>query len=215
MKLSNEALQYLRTVDYKEGEPFSINKCTLELREALKSIGFKNKSDGYISDEDLSEQLDQLKETGEYESANFLGFYISDTERMTYKYVVQVLKNGIWENERYYQDPFKYISDGCIKEISQLILTLSSGMDKYSIQVKGFKHIITKSTHETQWDIKSNCYPMCLDYVVLKLCETFMEQKSNLSIQDFTDELKKSCNYIRENIKITQGYLKLADNIEE
>ena len=114
--------------------------------EALKSIGFKNKSDGYISDEDLSEQLDQLKETGEYESANFLGFYISDTERMTYKYVVQVLKNGIWENERYYQDPFKYISDGCIKEISQLILTLSSGMDKYSIQVKGFNRLQRRRT---------------------------------------------------------------------
>ena len=125
MKLSNEALQYLRTVDYKEGEPFSINKCTLELREALKSIGFKNKSDGYISDEDLSEQLDQLKETGEYESANFLGFYISDTERMTYKYVVQVLKNGIWENERYYQDPFKYIKDDDVKSVSSLILKLS------------------------------------------------------------------------------------------
>ena len=202
MKLSNEALQYLRTVDYKEGEPFSINKCTLELREALKSIGFKNKSDGYISDEDLSEEFLNLKDTGEYSSANFLGFYISDTERMTYKYVVQALKNGIWENERYYQDPFKYIKDDDVKSVSSLILKLSEGMENYSIEIEGYRHIITKNIHESQWEVKSNCYPMCLDIVVLRVCEELMEQKSDLTIQEYEEELKKSCDYIKNNLKV-------------
>ena len=214
IKLSTEALQYLKSIQYVPTEPLTINKHTLELREALKSIGFSNKNDGYISDNDLSSELSNLISTGEYEPSMFNGFYLSDTQRMSYDYVLYNLnpKTNVWEFEANKSNPFKFISTEPLDSLVTYVNSLVEGLEKYSMRVEGYKHIITKNIHEASWVVKPNWYPRGMFTTLWTVCEGLMENKTDASLEEYSNEIVRVCEYIKNNIEVLKFTPNSADN---
>ena len=151
---------------------------------------------------------------GQYSHSGFVGFYISDTQRMSYDYILYELnsKTGIWETIANKSNPFKFISTEPVDNLVTYVNKLVDGLEEYSMQIEGFKHTITKSIHEASWIVKSNWYPRGMFITLWTVCEELLDKKTDASLEYYEENIIKTCEYTKDNIIILKYIAKSVDN---
>ena len=136
---------------------------------------------------------------------NFIGIQLTKTTRLKTSYELQTLKkakttdNYSWETTAYKSNPFKLIPS-----VHEKLLILKSQMEDkigdlktYYVKVSD-KVSFSKVDHQSQWYVKTNCYPLGLGLTLWHCIEDLLELDRAVSVEEYEQLIEESCKTILE-----------------
>ena len=134
---------------------------------------------------------------------NFIGIQLTKTTRLKTSYELQTLKkakttdNYSWETTAYKSNPFKLIPS-----VHEKLLNLKSQMEDkigslktYYIKVSD-KVSFSKVDHQSQWYVKTNCYPLGLGLTLWNCIEDLLELDRAVLVEEYELLVDEACKTI-------------------
>jgi len=156
---------------------------------------------------------------------NFTGIQLTPKLRLKTSYELQILKkakttdNHNWETKSYNSNPFKLIPSVQTKllDLKSQMVDRIGDLKTYYIKISD-KVSFSKSEKESQWYVKTNCYPLGLGLTLWRCIEDLLELDRAVLIEEYEQMVDEACKLILEAEISDTIPLKLkvenADNIE-
>jgi len=136
---------------------------------------------------------------------NFTGVQLTPKLRLKTSYELQVLKkakttdNLNWETKSYNSNPFKLIPSVQSKllELKSQMVDKIGDLKTYYVKVSD-KVSFSKSEKESQWYVKTNCYPLGLGLTLWRCIEDLLELDRAVSVEEYELLVDKACKMILE-----------------
>ena len=156
---------------------------------------------------------------------NFIGIQLTPTTRLKTSYELQTLKkakttgNYSWETTACKSNPFKIVPS-----VHEKLLNLKSQMEDRIGSLKTYyvkvseKVSFSKVDHQSQWYVKTNCYPLGLGLTLWHCIEDLLELDRAVSVEEYEQLIEEACKLmlgaeVSDNIPL-KSKVENADNIE-